>query len=241
MPKRIKIVSVSTKLNQKETLIGNSVEKYLNQYPDIMEFEFVKSNTNSLASVYNKYLNQQHKDYILIFMHDDVYLADNDFIEKCYEAIKSYDIFGVAGGAGGLNIEKNKPALWHLISNKRVGFAGHFAEEKIDLIKPYKTTCWVTNFGESPSKANLIDGVFLGINVEKVLQKNIMFDEACPAKFHFYDLLFCVRAKKEKLSLGVFPFYIFHASHGLKNYNQEFIEGDKYFKKYCLELNDKKS
>jgi hypothetical protein len=241
--KKILIVSVSSKEYLEDTLIGNSaVCKSIVDKSNLINskniyFKFTPKNTKSLASIYNEYISEKYKDYIVVFIHDDVYISDADFAEKCYEAITNFDIFGVAGGAGGFEITPPAPALWHLISKRKVGFAGHFEDkEDLNTIRPFSNVCWVTNFGTSPSKATLIDGVLMGINVEKVLDKNIKFDEECPSRFHFYDLIFCVKAKLKGLSLGVFPFNIFHASHGLTEPNAEFYSGDLYFKELCAKI-----
>jgi len=221
--KDILIVSVSPKDNIGDVLLS----------PPDVPVSFIGNNTASLPSVYNQFLTEEFANHIIVFVHDDVYIADKDFETKCRAACDRYDVFGVAGGAGSISIHSSKPALWHLITENRVGFAGHFAEGELDIQNPYNNTCWVTTFGHSPQKATLIDGVLLGVNVDKVLQSGVKFDEDCPAKFHFYDLLFCVRAKKAGLSLGVFPFNIFHASHGLTSPTEEFYKGDEYFKQVC--------
>lgn len=106
----------------------------------------------------------------------------------------------------------------------------------MNFFTPFNCVSWVTNFGVSPAKATLIDGVLLGVNVEKVLDKKVTFDEQNPSRFHFYDLLFCVDSKRKGLSLGVFPFNIFHKSHGLKEVTNEFTQGDEYFKGCCSKL-----
>jgi hypothetical protein len=51
--------------------------------------------------------------------------------------------------------------------------------------------------GPTPQETILVDGVFLGVHVERALQNNLRFDEACPSAFHFYDLLFCVNARRK--------------------------------------------
>lgn len=224
--KKILIVSVS-KGEKTESLLFQTYLK--SAFP--VEFTMIENNSNSLASVYNKFLTPDYKDYIICFVHDDVCIADALLIDKLHQSIEKYDVFGVAGGAGKVTITSDKPALWHLISEKKVGFAGHYnPESKND---DYISNCFMTSFGLSPSDANLIDGVFIGVNVEKVLEKGVKFDENCPAKFHFYDLLFSINSKKKGLKLGVVPIVLFHKSHGLTKFTQEFIDGDMYFKKVC--------
>lgn len=228
MSKRIKVVSVSSS-DIKDSLLHNNLNHISG-----FDFSGVSHNKKSLASVYNRFINEDHRDCILIFVHDDVYISDGDFKKKCLLASEMFDVFGVAGGYGGLEIKPDRPALWHLISKNHAGFAGHY-DEGADKKDPF-STCWMTNFGKSPQQVILVDGVFFGVNVEKILEKGLRFDEECPSRFHFYDLLFCVNAKKAGLKIGVFPFTIMHMSHGLKDISPEFLAGDRYFKEYCAKL-----
>lgn len=232
MSKKILIVSATKGVDSESLLFKTHIKNLLP-----LEFFMVQNNKDSLASVYNRYLTEKYRDYIVCFVHDDVCIDDRLFISKIEAAIKKYDVFGVAGGSGSITIQPNQPALWHLISEKKVGFAGHYdTQSKIDDVI---ANCWVTTFGSSPDNATLLDGVFLCVNVEKVLEKGVKFDENCPAKFHFYDLLFSVNAKKAGLKLGVVPVVLFHRSHGLTEVTQDFLQGDQYFKNYCSKLNDR--
>jgi hypothetical protein len=225
MSKKIKLVSVCKGFKEDSLLYKTFNDKEV-------EVLFIENNNKSLSSLYNKFINSDYKDYIVLFVHDDVFIADGFLKEKSLEAIKRYDVFGVAGGYGGLKIENEKPSLWHLISNKHAGFAGHYKDKLESSQNPFDS-CWMTNFGPSPQQVLLIDGVFIGINVEKVLNKGLKFDEKCPSKFHFYDLLFSVNAKIKGLTVGVFPIILFHQSHGLTELTEEFAKGDQYFKRYC--------
>jgi len=233
--KDILIVSVSGGDAEDSLIVKSFLKKLPNQTLNVdkIGYECHGNNRRSLASIYNRYIDEKYKDKIVLFIHDDVHISERFLHEKCNDAIKMYDVFGVAGGAGPIKIEKGKPCLWHLISERKVGFAGHFFEAIEDMEKPHNTQASVTSFGLSPDSATLIDGVFLGINVEKVLEKGVKFDELCPAKFHFYDLLFCVNAKLAGLSLGVFPINIFHQSPGLTQFTEEFKQGDDYFREFC--------
>lgn len=228
MSKKIKIVSVTKGVKEDSLLFNSFKEKEI-------EITFIENNNKSLSSLYNQFINKDYKDYIVLFVHDDIFISDNFLKEKCIKASEEYDVFGVAGGYGGLEISNDKPSLWHLISKKHAGFAGHYSENEDPIKNPY-SSCWITNFGKSPQEVILIDGVFMGLNIEKCLKANLLFDEKCPSRFHFYDLLLCVNAKRKNLKIGVFPFIIFHKSHGLKQLNEEFIQGDQYFKQYCSKL-----
>ena len=231
---KIKVVSVSAGDGVNSLLWKN--RSFFNKNTDFAEVEINLHhyNKNSLASIYNQYITEEYKDYIVVFVHDDVFISDGNFCEKCVKAVELFDVFGVAGGTGAVEIPVNTPALWHLMCNKKVGYAGHYKSNEIKNDNPF-TTCWMTSFGYTPFPATLVDGVFFGINVGKVLN-TVRFDEHCPSRFHFYDLLFCINAKRAGLRVGVFPFNIFHQSPGLQSYSDEFNNGDLYFKNYCNTL-----
>ena len=70
----------------------------------------------------------------------------------------------------------------------------------------------VSFFGEMPAACELLDGLFLAVNAEKVLKANITFDPQF--QFHFYDLDFCRVCRQKGLSLGTWPVAVTHGSSG---------------------------
>jgi hypothetical protein len=87
----------------------------------------------------------------------------------------------------------------------------------------------MTNFGPSPARVILLDGVFLAINAETVFKTPLRFDETNPAHFHYYDLCFCLDANKYGLRLGTYPIWATHVSHGLESPTEEWQKGENYF------------
>ena len=45
------------------------------------------------------------------------------------------------------------------------------------------TECFMTNFGPTPKRVVMLDGLFLAINVKKIQESGIRFDESYPSGF----------------------------------------------------------
>lgn len=223
--KDIKIISATKDSYRFNTKIHNFIDYYeshdfANQ-PDIYG-EIVTHNTRSLPEVYNRYINESNRNTILIFAHDDLLIEDLFLLKKLNEAMKSYDVVGLAGMKAPISIKE--PCLWHLMGdrNNMSGAVAHFEKDS-------DNNRFVTNFGVTPARVILLDGCFIAINTEKILEKGLRFDENNPAKFHFYDLNFSLDANKLGLRLGTWPIFCTHSSHGLENMSEEFLKGQEYF------------
>ncbi len=177
----------------------------------------VYNNTQSLAKIYNTFITE--KECITVLTHDDLLIRDEKWIEKVQDALKIYDIVGLAGGS---NAKITAPCLWHLMcpSDSLKGCVSHVNENK-------KGT-FVTNFGKQ-GRVLLLDGLFLAFNAKKLFQTGVRFDETNPAKFHFYDLDFCMTCNSKKLKLGTVYIDSVHNSHGLKSYSDEWLSGQAWF------------
>jgi len=162
----------------------------------------ITENKQGLSEVYNQFLTEEYAQYKILFVHDDVLIEDLFFDEKLELAFQKYDIVGLAGSKK-CNLTAEMPA-WHLMCQREdmVGEVSHSKD------KNYWTTC----FGPTDSRALILDGVFLGINVESLLKTNTKFDENF--KFHHYDITFCLTANKNKLKMGVYPLKITHFGLG---------------------------
>jgi len=182
------------------------------------------NNTKGLAEIYNQYIHKDYKDYTLVMAHDDLYIDDLRLEEKVNKALKVYDVVGLAGTIGPLNIKP--PALWHIMGGPRENYRGSVAHFKE---KGNTKQLFSTSFGLTPDRVLLIDGLFMAVKVQTLLDNNIRFDETNPARFHFYDLDFCLQCNKAKLKIGVWPIWCVHASPGLQEYSQEFLMGQEWF------------
>ena len=203
----------ATKGDRKSTLLASNHSTFNN-------FIFKENNKDSLPAVYNKAIDFAIEEQFdnLVLCHDDV-IIESDLVYRLPNIMKEFDIVGVAGTT---ECKLQEPALWHIMgggfqSGKLHGAVAHGNEIK-------KT---MTFFGPYPQRALLLDGVFLSISRKAFLQ--VRFDEANPAKFHFYDLDYSLSCHQAGLKLGVSDIMITHASPGLKEFTEEFNQGQKWF------------
>ena len=187
---------------------------------DPIRFFFKENNTQAIAKVYNRAIDfaiENNFDY-MVLAHDDI-IIESEIEDRLAELFETYDMVGVAGGN---NCKLQEPALWHLMcggfgSGNLHGAVAHGNEKEKSM----------TGFGTYAKRVTLIDGVFMAMK-RSVFEK-VRFDEECPAKFHFYDLDFCLAANKQKIKIGVGDIHITHASPGLQSFTEEFNKGQKWF------------
>jgi len=229
--KEIKVIvpTQSPRSGVDSLLIANSVKQFRDSCPyERIEFHFEFENKLPLAKVYNKHITEENADKILVFCHDDIIIEDLFLVKKLNEAIGNFDIVGLAGNIGPINIQE--PCLWHLMGPNHTGAVAHFTDGR--------NTRFMTSFGPTPNRSILLDGVFLAIDTEKILKSGLKFDEMNPAAFHFYDLNFSLDANALKLKLGTWPIWITHQSHGLSERSSDWEAGQNYFmKKYLNSTN----
>lgn len=216
--KQIRLFSASTKNGTtEEPLIVQCRDKLK---PHLRYFDIEYKNTLPLAKIYNRQLNNADRDY-LILCHDDLIIEDNFLIDKINEAMKVYDIVGLAGIKAPITVKP--PCLWHLMGDQRnmSGAVAHFDKTS--------NKRFMTNYGLSPDRVIILDGVFLVLNTEKIVAKGLTFDENNPAGFHFYDIMLCLDANKLGLKCGTWPIWCTHNSHGLEKPTEDWLKGQQYF------------
>jgi len=216
--KKIKLGVVSQKKTFKETFL------YKSQAVKEDDIIFVGENKEALTKVYNAMLKQcrNEKVDILVLVHDDVYINCAEFLQKIEKCAEKYTVFGVAGTC---SLTVKEPALWHLMGT-RESLRGCVAHG------PNEENYSYTSFGSVNQQVLMIDGVFMGINLNK-LPINIAFDENIPSKFHYYDLVFSFDCSLAKQKVGVVDIPIIHNSPGLREQSKEWLDGQAYFlKKY---------
>lgn len=188
--------------------------------------DIIWENKEGLCTVYNRCIEYyKNKNYdFLVFVHDDVYLDDTKLAEKLQKAVDEWG-FDIIGLAGGLNPKIKHPTLWHIMCdrNDHRGQVQHPINEK---------QIYCTGFGPTPARVAIADGVFLAINLPKILEVGWRFNENY--KFHHYDLSSCLDANKLKLKIGVYPIHIIHISSGLNSFeNKSWAESNqKFLKEY---------
>lgn len=88
---------------------------------------------------------------------------------------------------------------------------------------------WTTVFGPTNSRALILDGLFIAVDVNKLLETNTFFDENF--SFHHYDISFCLRANQNKLKMGVCPLKVTHYGLGDSMNSQNWTKSAELFKK----------
>lgn len=191
--------------NSLQTLCDKRYDKVL------FDFEIVKDNQVGLPEVYNRYLVEENKDKIALFVHDDLEIHDLNLVEKLNES--PWDITGLAG-AGQFQIQDKN--LWHICA-PRESFSGSvchpLAMQEGNQIKVDMSRRLSTLFGPWNQRCLVLDGLFLAVNVERALETEWRFDER--HKFHHYDISSCLVANERKLKMGTWPIFVIH--HGLGN------------------------
>lgn len=224
--KTVLIVSATKEKNTKNTLLSQSLTTmsqnssvFKNQY----KINYHTNNTQALPRVYNQYITakilKQHD--IVLFVHDDVYIDDLGCFDKLRTSIFEYgnDIVGLAGST---RATIKEPTLWHQMSDRRYhsGAVAHI-NRKTDMLQ-------TTSFGPYPKRCLLLDGLFVAINLEKILNTKWKFNENF--EFHHYDLSSCLDANKLKLKMSTCNVHVVHGSPGLADYyDKSFQQSQKKF------------
>lgn len=166
------------------------------------KLEIIFENKEGLPKVYNQFLTEEYRGYKIIFVHDDVLIDDLFLEEKLDIAFQKYDIVGLAG-CKKCKLSSEMVA-WHLMCERddMVGEVCHSKDKKY----------WTTVFGPTDSRALILDGLFLAVDVSRLLDTNTKFDENFD--FHHYDITFCLRANQNRLKMGVYPIKVTHFGLG---------------------------
>ena len=230
---------ISFHLSYKNEHNDKELEWYGMSYWTEIGDRVIPNNKKGLPEIYNNILYPVKGDFdvvdhygkeddICVFMHDDVEIHDLFFYEKLKKAHETYDIVGVAG-ATKQAYSKDRPSLWHLSCDNFIwGTGGKPGDGRGSIITPSNGQIIPTVFGPSPSDVKFIDGCFISVNIKKMKEVGLKFDD--DFNFHHYDLQLCLDANKLGLKIGVWPIYLHHNSPGLRNFDQKFLESDKKFK-----------
>lgn len=219
--KRIFLVTATrakTDAEFKKRPICRSIEKFYNMHERWdFDFDVVKDNKEGLSTVYNRYLTEEHKNDIVLFVHDDLIISDLFLVELLRKS--PYTVTGLAGSTG-FNPHYEK-AAWHLMSPKEkwVGEVRHIKDNRV----------WTTTFGNTTSHATLLDGLFLAVDVEEILKTKARFNEEFA--FHHYDISFCFECTNNKVKKGILPISVIHYGLGDSMISKDWEESNEKFKK----------
>lgn len=108
--------------------------------------KIIYQNRQGLGTIYNRYLKARHADKILVFVHDDVRIEDLFLVEKLNEALKTFDVVGLAG-----NKEPDPSYLsWFDQRRPLTGFVTHVAGKPTAL---QRETVFISSYGPTPEGA----------------------------------------------------------------------------------------
>lgn len=162
-----------------------------------------------LPVVYNKALQAPDVAEILVFIHCDVWIDDCFFADRVVDALRAFDIIGVAGNRRRV---ARQPS-WLFGAPGPDNVFGKDRENHSGAVAHATTPCGpVDYFGPTPAECELLDGVFLAARRDTLRNAAIGFDERFD--FHFYDMDFCRSARAAGLTLGCWAIAITHASVG---------------------------
>jgi hypothetical protein len=210
-PVRVRVVS-ATRLDErafwKSSALGQSLKIWREDRRITIDVAY--ANKQGLPAVYNAALQRAQPDEAVLFVHDDVWLEDPQWIEKVLAALKRYDVVGVAG-----NTRRVKGQRAWLCTQWEPDY------ERFFLDFPHLSGAVrhgqmpggeVSEFGPAPLPCELLDGVLLAVRKDVVGRSQVAFDPRFD--FHFYDMDFCRTARSRGLALGTWPLTITHQSAG---------------------------
>lgn len=145
---------------------------------------------------------------VVVLMHSDAELTQEDWRKRLDDAFLKYDIVGVAGSKC---FRFQHPATW--FNAERVWWSGGISHPDMP----------VDYFGP-PTRVAVLDGVFMAINLARVTALTFRVDFG----FHHYDLAFCADAVISGIKVGTADLLVKHHSRG--NFGSpEFIASSRHF------------
>ncbi len=175
----------------------------------LVNLRLSSSNTGALAETYNAAIHAAQDDEVLIFVHDDVWFDDSAWAQKVRDALRKFDVVGVAGNRRRVAYQ---PAwvFTHWDGGQKFDIDGaHLSGTVSHGSSPYGMPSY---FGPAPARCKLLDGVFIAAAARTLKRNRVTFDPQFA--FHYYDLDFCRSATRAGLALGTWPIELTHQSGG---------------------------
>jgi GT2 family glycosyltransferase len=191
---------------ERSMYLGQALKRL--SYDKTIESSIIYDSRVGLPALYNAHLVEAHRDKIVLFTHADVYIDDYFLSVHLNEAIRKFDVVGLAGNKRRVPRQPSWAFVtdypqfqWDRPENLS-GAVCHFGDQG----------SVVSAYGTFPAGCQLLDGVFLAARVGALIDHKVRFDERFP--FEFYDMDFCRTATNAGLKLGTWPIAITHASGG---------------------------
>lgn len=203
----IDIIS-ATRLSSRDfwakSALGQSLKRMANDQRIRARISFC--NRKGLPEVYNSRIAAPDRRDMLVFVHDDVWIDDDYFVDCVQDGLARYDVIGVAGNRRRLPYQPAWPFVDIMFNNDaREHLSGVIAHGERPLGP-------LNIFGPTPSDCELLDGVFIAARAKSLVGQDVMFDPRF--KFHLYDMDFCRTARLKGLSMGTWPVRLTHQSRG---------------------------
>lgn len=206
------IIVTASRLNKEHfntSALFYSIQR-MKHYDKIITLLPAYSNTTSLSTIYNKFIIDTINNCFIVFIHDDIWIEDIFFADNISQALKHFDVVGIAGNR---RIPPRGPA-WFCLEDESQDqgnlSGGIFHQDPTSggVIEPNN----FSYFGPSPADVQLLDGVMIAARGSALIESGVRFDEQFD--FHFYDLDFSRTANQAGLKVGTWPIPLIHLSKG---------------------------
>lgn len=194
-----------------ENILNNYLLKSLNKQNMNHErilIDYSKGEFKSAPQALNYGGKKANGKYIM-FIHQDVYLNSDNWLEVSEGLLDSLSKLGIAGVAGKSEFGKE------VITNLKHGSPPHFAG-KIQI--------------QNPEKVQTLDECLLII--PKHVFNNLKFDEKTGYGWHLYGVDYCLSVKMLDLDVYVLPTSVHHKSSGDPFSNEYYGALGKLLKKH---------
>jgi len=209
----------------KQSALGRSLKPWVNDARVSVNIKF--NNSDGLPKIYNQHLRGRHLADVILFVHDDVWLDDPEWIAKVLTATHRFDVVGVAGNT---RRSRNQPA-WLFSKLENDQFTQDHAHLSGAIGHGQLSKGKISEYGPSPARCELLAGMFLAVNSHAAIESQVQFDELFD--FNFYDMDFCRSARRAGMSVGTWPIALTHQSGGSFPLNPKWQEGHaRYFVKW---------
>ncbi len=188
-----------------KSALGQSLKPLLEQDPRLSA-TIAYSNSKGLPEVYNAVIDNKFLNALLVFVHDDVWLEQENLADTIQEALDAYDIVGVAGNR---RLLPSQPS-WAFIDENFTWDKPEFLSGEVR--HGQKPGGELSRYGVVPAECQLLDGVLLAASSTVLRKAGVKFDPRF--RFHFYDLDFCRSATAKGLRLGTWKIDLTHQSGG---------------------------
>jgi hypothetical protein len=204
----VDIVLVSATPGTETEFINNTPLGYtmIREELDWYEVEIICGNKDGLPKVYNRIIKKciedpfrSQRNTMLVFLHDDLSIQDTSWKDKLESS--DFDIIGLAGTQA---IPQRSPILWNNTPSQYWSGAVAHTDGK-DI--------WMTTYGNFRKQCAIVDGCFIAVKLQKIIEAGIRFDERFD--FHFYDIDFCLQCREAGLSIGTEPIWCVHSGLGI--------------------------